>query len=88
MNSRRRPYVRTLIVGSALALTGCSVSTNPAPPEPDTTEGQPDAATPVEDAGVSINPPIDALDEPTEDAQGPEPELPPVAENPAPEPEE
>ena len=84
MKSRRRPYVRTLIVGSALAITGCDttqehVTVNPAPPE--------------EDVFISNNPPmdqpIDAADAgPSEDAQAPEPELPPMSENPAPEPEE
>ena len=82
MKSRRRPYVRTLIVGSALAVTGCAqeeVTVNPYPP-------------PEEDVLISYNPPmdppIDADAGPAEDAQGPGPELPPIAENPAPEPEE
>ena len=83
MKSRRRPFVRTLIVGSALAITGCDTTqehetVNPAPPE--------------DDVYISYNPPmdppIDADAGPAEDAQRPGPELPPVAENPAPEPEE
>jgi len=39
MKRHRRPFVRTLMVGSALAMASCTQSetiTNPAPPEADT----------------------------------------------------
>ena len=59
MKSRRRPFVRTLIVGSALAITGCDTTqehetVNPAPPE--------------EDVVMSYNPPMDPPMDPPIDA--------------------
>ena len=75
--NRRRPLVRTVVAASVLTVTGCHI--NP-PDEPfpfDATEVGADASS--EDV---------SSEEVAEDAQRPGPELPPVAENPAPEPEE
>ena len=38
MKKRRRPYVRTILVGSALAFTGCAEGTQTVNPEPEPQE--------------------------------------------------
>ena len=84
--NRRRPLVRTVVAASVLTVTGCHI--NP-PDEPfpfDATEVGADASS--EDVSSEEVAEDVSSEEVAEDAQRPGPELPPVAENPAPEPEE
>jgi len=73
MKRQRRPFVRTLLVGSALAVTGCTQTetiTNPPPPEQDTVSG--DVASPEPPPPMAENPAFDEDDvsEPAESDAG------------------
>lgn len=73
MKRQRRPFVRTLLVGSALAVTGCEQSeiiTNPAPPELDTVST--DVTSPEPPPPIAENPAFDEDDvsEPAESDAG------------------